>query len=257
MIGFLIKKWFFDLWDNLFRLILINLGFIFLMGVLVYLPYIFRFSTLLSYIGLVIGIVGLNIYAGASSLLCRDIADYKSPGFNEFPGYVKEIWKQAVVLSVITIVQFFILTVVMPFYFTMGGVPGLFAISVLFWINIFWWLVGQYYFPVRARLDSEIRKILKKCFIIFFDNTGFSVFLGIFSIVTFLLSIFTAFLLPGMGSILLLHQVALKLRLYKYDYLEKNPGAKRKNIPWEVLLIEDKERVGTRTLKGMIFPWKE
>jgi hypothetical protein len=44
--------------------------------------------------------------------------------------------------------------------------------------------------------------------------------------------------------------------MYKYDYLEKNPGDRRR-IPWDALLVEDRERVGKRTLKGMIFPWKE
>jgi hypothetical protein len=43
----------------------------------------------------------------------------------------------------------------------------------------------------------------------------------------------------------------------KYDYLEENPRADRKHIPWETLLREERERVGKRTLKGMIFPWKE
>ena len=49
----------------------------------------------------------------------------------------------------------------------------------------------------------------------------------------------------------------MKLRLYKYDYLEENPDAKRNDIPWDALLIDERERVGKRTLRGMIFPWKE
>ena len=45
--------------------------------------------------------------------------------------------------------------------------------------------------------------------------------------------------------------------MYKYDWLEANPEANRKKIPWDALLMDDKERVGKRTLRGMIFPWKE
>ena len=60
-----------------------------------------------------------------------------------------------------------------------------------------------------------------------------------------------------MGALLLWYNVALKLRMYKYEYLEKNPNAKRKDIPWETLLAEEKEYLGKRTLKGFIFPWKD
>jgi hypothetical protein len=76
-------------------------------------------------------------------------------------------------------------------------------------------------------------------------------------VASFILSAFTAFLLPGLGSIVLLLQVATKLRIYKYDYLEENPEANRRKIPWDAILIDDKQRVGKRTLRGMIFPWKE
>jgi len=53
------------------------------------------------------------------------------------------------------------------------------------------------------------------------------------------------------------HQAALKLRLKKYDYLEENPEANRKQIPWDALLIDERNKVGPRTFKGMIFPWKD
>ena len=70
-------------------------------------------------------------------------------------------------------------------------------------------------------------------------------------------SFFTALLLPGIATIMLWWNIAFKLRLYKYDWLEQNPGANRRRVPWDALLVEDRERVGKRTLKGMIFPWKE
>ena len=91
----------------------------------------------------------------------------------------------------------------------------------------------------------------------FFDNPGFSIFLFLHCAVTFVVSFFLAFLLPGFAGIALTQDVALRLRLYKYDWLEVNPEAKRRDVPWEALLKEDQELVGKRTLKGMFFPWKE
>jgi hypothetical protein len=123
-------------------------------------------------------------------------------------------------------------------------------------VLIFWILAFQYFFSIQARLDKKFSKILKKMFLLLLDNPLFTIGLLIGTLVTFAVSVFTAFLLPGITSIFLWWNVALKLRLYKYDYLEKNPEARR-NIPWDALLTEDRERVGKRTLKGMIFPWKE
>ena len=49
--------------------------------------------------------------------------------------------------------------------------------------------------------------------------------------------------------------------MYKYDWLEKNPGldakTARKSIPWDDLLSDDEDIVGDRSLKSFIFPWKD
>ena len=62
---------------------------------------------------------------------------------------------------------------------------------------------------------------------------------------------------PGPVGVLLYLDEALRLRLLKYDYLEANPEADRKKIPWDALLIDEREKTGDRTLKNFIFPWKD
>jgi hypothetical protein len=71
------------------------------------------------------------------------------------------------------------------------------------------------------------------------------------------ISLFLAFLAPGPAGALLFLDEAFRLRLLKYDYLEANPDANRKQIPWDALLIDERERTGTRTLRNFIFPWKD
>jgi uncharacterized membrane protein YesL len=257
MFGFFIKKWFFDFWDNMIKIVLLNLGFIALLGVVVYVPFLLRFSTALSIVSAAIVIVFFNLYVGGAARFTSEIADYDNPGFKDFIEYVKEVWKSTIVLSIVSLLQLFLVVFAMPFYISLGGTMGLIALSIIFWASVVWWLAFQYYFPVRSRLDSNLKKVLKKSFLLLFDNTGFSLGMAIFSLIVLALSVFTALLLPGFASILLLHQVGTKLRLYKYDYLEENPDANRKNIPWDSLLYDEKERVGHRSLKGMIFPWKE
>lgn len=257
MFGFLIKKAFFNFWDSMLKVILLNLGFIIILGIGVYLPYLLRSVPVLSFITIFAAVILFNLYAGGASMYLGDVADYKSPEIRDLFKYIKEVWKSGLLLGIITCIQILLLVVAFPFYMSLGGILGMVAVSLLFWASLIWWLGSQFFFPTRKRLDTSSKKIIKKCFILFFDNTGFTIMLALGTAATFVISIFTALLLPGIAGILLWHQEALKLRLYKYDYLEKNPDANRKQIPWESLLYDDREKVGHRTLKGMIFPWKE
>lgn len=257
MLGFYVKKAFFDLWDNLLGIVLINLGFLIAMAAVVYLPFLLSFSPVLSLLGLCVGLLIFNIYAGGAARLAGDMADFKGVSFKEFWGYLRESLKASLTLGGISVLQVVILAIAFPFYLNLGGIVGLAAMSLIFWISVVWWLASQYFFPAYQRLDRDILKVLKKCLILFFDNTGFTIFMGLGSLFIIGISSLTAFLLPGFGAVLLWHQIGLRLRLYKYDYLEENPEANRKQIPWAALLMEDKDRVGPRSLRGMIFPWKE
>ena len=110
-------------------------------------------------------------------------------------------------------------------------------------------------------MHNDFKKCLKKSFIIFFDNAGFSVFMLLYNTVLLAMSVFLFFLLPSAAGITLALTNALRLRLYKYDWLENHPELKtrkeQKNIPWDELLQNDKDMVGHRSFKSFIFPWKE
>ncbi len=257
MFGFLIKKAFFDMWDNLFRIVIVNLGFIAVAALLLYFPLLFKSLPLLFYAALIIGLLLLSVYTGAASRFVRDIANYQAPSFREFWEYVKVTYPSSLLFAITNIVFIFLLSIAFPVYGHIKSIVGPIAFSLLFWLTVTWILSSQYFFPVQSQLDLRFKKILKKMFLIFLDNLGFSIALAIGGLVIIVISVFTAFLLPGPAALLLWVNVALKLRLYKYDYLEENPGANKKAIPWDALLIEDREKVGKRTLKGMIFPWKE
>ncbi len=61
----------------------------------------------------------------------------------------------------------------------------------------------------------------------FFDNPGFSFFVFLSSAIVLVVSFFLAFLIPGFAGLALGGNVALRLRLYKYDWIEEHPQAKR------------------------------
>lgn len=258
MVWFTVKKAFFDFWDNLFKTIILNLGYIFLLSIPVFLPYwLYGIHVSASIAAFAAGVLLIFVYTGAASLVARDISDYGNPGFREFFGYLKESWGTSIIFGLIVIAHMGILMVAFPVYAAMKNLFGIAAMVFIFWFSVIWALSCQYYFPIRSRIDRNPLKIVKKCFLLFFDNTAFTIFLAFGTVVILVLSSFTAFLLPGFAAVLIWLQAGFKLRLLKYDHFEKNPEADRGKIPWDALLVEEEERVGKRTLKGMIFPWKE
>jgi hypothetical protein len=263
MIGFLIKKTFFDLWDNLFRAALINLGFIISLAVPVFLPGLFQAAPALSLIVIFIGILWCFVYLAAAALSLKAVSDYGSFGFGDFFKNLKTGWPAGILLGIIVFIIWAMATMVIPFYLSMNSMIGLLLAAVIFWTMVTACLSFQFFFSIRARLDTKLTKVLKKSFIIFFDNPGFCFFSLLHNLAVLALSVFLAFLFPGPAGILLYLDEALRLRLLKYDWLEAAPpenfsgGSKRRKIPWDVLLIDERERTGTRSLKSFIFPWKD
>lgn len=274
MILFLIKKTFFDFWDNLLTVILLNLGFI-LIGSLeisslilfsesgffsftgnrILFPYFF------SYVIIVIDFVVSFVYMGAVGKFVKGIADYEKPGFTDFFKCLKETFKSSAIFAVISSFFSIILIVSGRYYLIDNPQIGELKIGFLLFILLYLLalitiLASQFFFPLQSAINTKVAKNIKKMFLLFFDNAGFSIILFIVNIAVFLLSALTFFLFFGPAVNMLLMAVAFKLRLYKYVYLEKNPGTMNKNIPWEELLASDNKVVGKRNLRNMFFPWK-
>lgn len=258
MFGFVIKKSFFDLWDNFLPAVLMNLGFIVLFAVPGVLPSALAgIGPVPAVLAMLIGIFLLFIYAGGVFGITRAITDYQSIEWASFLQRIRTSWQAATVLAAITVLHLFLLSVAFPVYSSLNNMVGLFALAILFWMSVIWWITAPYYLPLHQRLNAPLAATLKKSFIFTFDNTGFTVGLAVGATIVVVLSLFTAFLIPGIAGLAIWYQTAVKLRMYKYDYLQDHPEADRKDIPWDALLFDDRERVGKRTLRGLIFPWKE
>ncbi|MDR3172758.1 MAG: hypothetical protein LBU19_00780 [Treponema sp.] len=260
MIGFLIKKTFFDLWDNLFRVALLNLGFIISAAFPVFIPGLLLGVPVLSVISMVVGVLWCSVYLSAAAYSLKSVSDYSSFGFSDFFHNIKLVWPLGLVMAGLILALWFLITVVIRFYLELNSLFGLFLAAVVFWTAVVAVLSFQFLFAIRSRLDTKLTKVVKKSFIFFFDNPGFCLFSFIHNAILLALSVLLAFLFPGPAGILLYLDEAMRLRLLKYDWLEANPaeaGSKRRQIPWDALLIEEREKTGTRTLKSFIFPWKD
>jgi len=258
MIGFLLKKSFFDGWDNLISIVLMNLGFILCLAAIFFLPSfgesVFGGASMFLVIP---GILLIHVYAGAVSALIREVSDFKSFEIKKVVEGLRMNWKISLLLGLFNSLIFVIIMIAFPFYISFGNFLGVAGAGFIFWVSFFWFVSIQYFFPVYTRLEGSFLKSIKKCVLISLDNPGFSIFSLIYSAILLVLSVITAFMIPGIAGILLFQQNAIKLRIYKYDWLEENPDGDRKKIPWDALLYEDRERIGPRSIKGMIFPWKD
>lgn len=302
MFPFLIKKAFFDMWDNLFRIFALNLGYVLIISGTGFLLSAVPAAQLAYFAVLIIGCAALSVFTMGTAAIISSLADYKTPEWKVFVDAIRARWLPAVLLVAVNAAVFlFLLTIAVPVY-TQSTI-GLVALGLLFWASVFWLLASQAFFPLITRMADPFGKTIRKCFTLLFDNTGFMVglfialnvsapyLIGLFlllflSVPTRLLAIGSPMLLlPGPASAVLLLTVAFKLRMYKYDYLEELQQAaggetaggetagpedagpedaertgrrrRRVRIPWDALLADDREQVGVRTLRGMIFPWKE
>lgn len=254
MIGFFLKKSFFDGWDNLFSLILLNVGFIAVIALFILLPLQLGLPFLPA---LCLGSLPAAIWLSACVFALKSVSDFGSFHIKDIVASLRMGLAPGLHVGVLLVLAFVVLSVGLPFYLKLGGILGAMAAGVIFWCSVIVVLALQYYLPLRARLGGGLYKNLRKSFILFFDNPGFSLFLFLYSSVNFAVSFVLAFLIPGIAGLALAGNVALRLRLYKYDWAEEHPEANRREVPWDELLAEDKDLVGKRTLKGMIFPWRE
>jgi hypothetical protein len=259
MIGFLIKKTLYDLWDNMFRIVALNLGFFICTTVLLLptlLPNIFG-SDPLVIVFAILGTLICSIYLAAAAFTIKAISDYGTFTFKDFLMNIKTALPAGIAMFVFLFIIIIVFSIDIKFYTDMASLAGLILSALLVWVVIFAFLSFQFYFSVYSRLGANVIKSFKKCMLISFDNTGMALFLLIHNILALLISVVFLFMFPGPVGVLLYLDEALRLRLLKYDYLEANPEADRKKIPWDALLIDEREKTGNRTLRNFIFPWKD
>ena len=258
MIGFLIKKSFFDGWDNLLTLVLLNLGYLGAFGIILLADSAGAVSVWLGYGLLVLAILYVSVYSLGVSGLTFGYSQYKREGIKTFFRAIKDHFTHALLHFGLLCMMLLCIFFIIPFYFQMANMVGYFLGMLLFWALFSFVLALQYYFPLCFYFEADGPFLtIKKCFGFVADNLGVSFFLLFKTLIDTALTILTATMIPGFGGIGLARMDTIKLLLKKYEFYGKNPGATKKDLNWEDLLYEERELVGPRSLKGMIFPWKD
>lgn len=262
MFLFYLKKNFCDGWDNMVSLLLPNL-FMLAVGICIYFLIGFVIEPL-PVLGIIIQAVGICLLVVAIFAFGENaarIANFKTASFKDYFLAFKNLslWKDGILFGLLTSAIVLLTILGIPFYLRQGGMLGVFLAALLFWLLLVCILSLQWFLPIRALMGNNFLKCLKKSFIIFFDNPGFSLCVFIYTLLLTALSVFMFFILPGFSGLLLAQTNALRLRLYKYDWYEQHPELspqERKHIPWDELIAEDHDTLGPRSLKSFIFPWK-
>ncbi len=258
MIGFFIKKAFFDGWDNLIGMVLMNIGYLGIFFLLVSATSLASYGVLPFLLAVIALMFVTAVYSGAVSNCCNGYSSYRRDTWKDFKAGFGRYFRHALLMFFIYVVGTAMVLFVIPFY--MGGALGIVGtvISVLLiWLVIFCLIALPYYFALSSYLPGDRPlKTLKKCFIIMGDNMGFSLFFLLYNIICIVLTVVTVGLIPGGCGMNLAAHDAVRLLMLKYDYLEENPDADRRHLPWDDILYDEEEKIGPRSFKNMIFPWK-
>ncbi len=275
MFGFYLKKTLCDIWDNLLHGLVINLFTLAMASMCFFLWYLsgsFAFSesagSLLTFILIIITCIIMSIVLIAEGDNCVKIAAFESPHFSRYFGNLGSSIKDGAILGLVISFYIIVAMTAIPYYFSVwipgdgkqGSLVGLFLMSVVFWFEVISVLALQWFIAIRSTMHDGVIKTLKKCYIIFFDNTGFSILMFLNHIVIVAISVLTFGLLAGSTGLIISSADAFRIRLYKYDWLEVNPDLtrkERKDVPWADLIARDKKLLGPRKFKSFIFPWKE
>lgn len=272
MYGFLLKKNFCDGWDNLFSVVVINVIFtISMVGIILLSSFVTtklgddttNMAFYLIQTGIMLlGIFIFSIFNFAYGELAAKIANFEGIHILDFFKRIPSVLKDAALFAIfITIIIFLSVYSIYFYIIQQQSYMSLFVGALIFWIDIFILLSLQWFAPIRSTFHNPFFKCLKKCFIIFMDNTGFSLFMAFYTLILIALSILPIGFFPSLTGVSIAKHNAFRLRMYKYDYLEEHPELKtpreRRKIPWEELIYEDREALGPRKLRSFLFPWKE
>ncbi len=267
MFTFFLKKNFADGWDNLFFLGASNLFVIALGAILaIVIRPLFALGTIFLTAGIVVfcALIFVELFAFGSN--AAKIAQFDSPSIFSFLKSFHYAWKPGFLCGVVFAISILILRVGFSFYLARflenGSFVWLLLLASLGWATLIALIALQWFIPLYfLQTENTLFKCLKKSFIIFFDNPSFSAGVFLYNLILFALSVCLFLLIPGLNGILLSSTNALRLRLYKYDWIDEHPEAlsdrdKRADVPWNDLLENDRQALGPRKLSSFIFPWK-
>ncbi len=257
MIRLLIRKSFYDMWDNLLGLVLSNLvcnafiaGFVFTTGIGGNLSGTGKFTLTFA------GLVFFCLYTTGFSGTAHSWTSFKNGIFINFAGSLKAGFTHFLFYCAETVFLVVNAGFLIPFYYRGTGFASTLICAFLCFAEFELFLSVQYYLPLfQAMPEDGPLKTFRKSLLLVTENFLFTVFLVIHSAFNIVLSAVTLFFLPGLSSVAVLRNNAVRLLLIRYDWMEEK-HVDRHHIIVSDMLASENAAVGHRTLKDFFFPWK-
>lgn len=270
MIGFWLKKNLCDLWDNMLAVVVPNacllvlaLACTFMFSAVGMIPQNAGLQNIYSYAALYVACAMFCTAVLAAGETAAKISRFESPSFTTFFAELRPCLKDGLLFALVVWLVISVATVTLPCYFLMwkdhGSFAGLILAMFVFWCVLVSVLSLQWFVPVRSLMHSSVAGCIKKSYVLFFDNAGFSLVMALNTVALCAISVVSLGTFPGVSGIAVTHTNALRLRMYKYDWLEVNPDLtkeERRDVPWDDLLATDKKTLGPRKWRSFLFPWK-
>ncbi len=253
-----IKKTFFDLWDHLFFAMAVNLVFTLSTLGLTSLSFLFQgLGPVGLFVFLPLPLLAAAVLGGLATFWARDITVKGSAHFADVLPHLVASWKPSLAFGLAWIVLAAGFLFGVPFYSSVNSIVGFVFGVVMAWALFFGTGMSLYYPGLNAQVEAKVGKLVRKSFLVFLANPWTSLVMILVFFLGLAGTILTLGFFPGILGLSIWLQVCFKFVMAKYEWIEANPEADHKKVPWNVILAEDMEKVGPRSLKSLIFPWKD
>lgn len=279
MFGFFVKKNFWDSWENIGHIVIVNMVPLAVVVALSFLGLnLFSSESQVSYVSLkfflfiMLASVLLSVCFFAEGKNALGIASFGKGSFAEYIKSIPHVLKDAVLLGVVIGLLICVALISLPYYYRMWrpvaedgssaqtyNFMGLVLMAFIGWFLLLTFLALQWFVPLQAMQGNKFIKALKKCYILLFDNLWFTVGVAAVNLFTVFLTVLSLGILGSVAGTVLTWTNALRLRMYKYDWQEVNPGLSQqelRNVPWKELLERDVATFGPHSFKSFFFPWR-
>lgn len=254
MISFLIKRSFWSFWENMLSMVLINLFFIIHVA-LVAVALNFLMSNLIVMIVIIaiVSISALFYLITVSKLVFELLKNQERITIRKFFQNYKSSVVQSIPMLIFCLIYFSLLLFTMRNYTKLEGTMVTTVIFFLLaWIILFSLIAFGYFLSLQHHMNDKLFVTIKKCLILFFAHPLLSIVLAFFTIFQLSISVVLLFFLPGISSVIVLWEEATRILMLKYDYIEKNPDIDIRKFPWDVVLADEKERLGHKSVRDLL-----
>jgi hypothetical protein len=242
--------------DSLMPAVLVNILFFFMtMGTGFALHYAPDIPWLTLGIALVY-FVFISQYLLIAALYARSAGGKTSFGVREMAHFFRTRWVTGLQLLLVLLGLAAVGFVSLPFYFSLGGIPGAIGAALTSWVLLLAFMSLLFLCPLLVRGDNGFVGSVKKSFLLAVNNPGLTFFSSIVVLLQLIISAPFLFIIPGLSAVMLFSETLVSLMEKKYGWIASRGKEKNARIPWKDLLEPDSKDLN-RNLLDAIFPFRK